>query len=211
MHRPKLRSRHRTVWSVISPLLPKNKKAPVPPYREQGQAINSCGTTLFAGKPGRLITVPTHRLPDNGGKPSRILGKRRSPRPQRSICRAAFRPGLSNPGLSVDALTALLPPHWFDHVWLFLIKLQVCLFVKNFFLCMEDKTRIFLRRSRQLSYSPTALLVSMVAIIFTMEGLPIAVSFSPRISTRFWLGSEAIQVGSWPLLLGLPQRTKLHR
>ena len=50
MHRPKLRSRHRTVWSVISPLLPKNKKAPVPPYREQGQAINSCGTTLFAEK-----------------------------------------------------------------------------------------------------------------------------------------------------------------
>lgn len=149
MHRPKLRSRHRTVWSVISPLLPKNKKAPVPPYREQGQAINSCGTTLFAGKNPAASSRCQHTVcPITGGKPSRILGKRRSPRPQRSICRAAFRPGLSNPGLSVDALTALLPPHWFDHVWLFLIKLQVYLFVKNFFLCMEDKTGIFLRRSR---------------------------------------------------------------
>ena len=34
-------------------------------------------------------------------------------------------------------------------------------------------------------YSPTALLVSMVWIIFSMEGLPMWVSFSPMIITRF--------------------------
>ena len=60
-------------------------------------------------------------------------------------------------------------------------------------------------------YSPGALLVSMVVIIFSMEGLPIWGAFSPRNMTRFWFLSEAIQVGSWPVLLGLPVRTKLQR
>ena len=46
----------------------------------------------------------------------------------------------------------------------------------------------------------------MVRIIFIRLGLPMAVGFSPRISTRFWPLPEAIQVGSASILLGLPVR-----
>ena len=60
-------------------------------------------------------------------------------------------------------------------------------------------------------YSPGAWLVSMVATIFSKPGLFIWVAFSPSRRTRFCPLSEAIQVGSSPVLLGLPLRTKLQR
>ena len=63
----------------------------------------------------------------------------------------------------------------------------------------------------RLFYSPTALLVSMVWTIFSMEGLPMPVSFSPRRSTRFCPAPDAIQVGSTAALLGSPFLTKLQR
>ena len=42
---------------------PSQIKMPLLPHREQGQKIHLCGTTLFAGKSGHSVTVPTHRLP----------------------------------------------------------------------------------------------------------------------------------------------------
>ena len=64
--------------------------------------------------PGRLMTVPTHRLPCNEGKSSEDTeAYARSPCPRRPICCSAFRPALSYAGLSVDAPAALLPPQRF--------------------------------------------------------------------------------------------------
>jgi hypothetical protein len=51
-------------------MLLKNKKSSFPHTGEQGQKVNFCGTTLFAGKSGHLCTVPTHRLPANAGNAS---------------------------------------------------------------------------------------------------------------------------------------------
>jgi len=53
--------------------------------------------------------VPTHRLPHNAGIASEDTEEALSPCPRRPICRSAFRPALSSAGLSVDALSALLP------------------------------------------------------------------------------------------------------
>ena len=63
---------------------------------------------------GRSVTVPTHRLPGNAGIASEDTWDfSRSPCPQRPICEIAFRSPLSYGELSVDALSALLPPQWF--------------------------------------------------------------------------------------------------
>ena len=98
---------------TIRSSFPINKNVLVP-LREQGQKKHFCGTPLFAGKTGRLCTVPTHCLPVNAGNASEdTLESSISPCPQRPICRSAFRSALSFAVLSVDALPVLLPLQWF--------------------------------------------------------------------------------------------------
>ena len=56
-------------------------------------------------------------------------------------------------------------------------------------------------------YSPTALLVSMVLIMRSRLGLPMCVSFSPKIITRLFFPSVGSHAGSWLSPLGSPVRT----
>ena len=47
----------------------KRKKSPFP-LGNKDRKYDFCGTTLLAGKSGRLCPVPTHRLPLNAGNAS---------------------------------------------------------------------------------------------------------------------------------------------
>ena len=114
---------------------------PLLPQWEQGQKIHFCGTTLFAGNSGRSVTVPTHRLPVNAGIASEdTLEASISLCPQRPLFEIAFRSPLSNGELSVDALSALLPPQWFLYQVMPVIQ-QLCAFVKHQFSPSADTKR----------------------------------------------------------------------
>ena len=81
-----------------------------------------------------LAPVPTHRLPCNAGNASKdTQGLPFSLCPRRPICCPAFRSALSNPELSVDALRSFTSASKVLVLSVFVIKLQICPFVKNFF------------------------------------------------------------------------------
>ena len=87
------------------------QKSPCSPYRgNKDRTDKFCGTTLFAvcenDRSVRCQHTACHITP---ALRQRILRKALSPCPRRPICRSAFRPALSSAGLSVDALSALLP------------------------------------------------------------------------------------------------------
>ena len=80
------------------PLLLKNKNIPVP-HREQGQEILHPAVPPWLPNHRPLITVPTHRLPGNGGNSSEdTKATAGSLCPRRSICCSAFHPTLSTGG-----------------------------------------------------------------------------------------------------------------
>lgn len=60
--------------------------------------------------------MPSHRVPITPAMRQKILRRTRSLCPRRPICRSAFRPTLSSAGLSVDALSTLLPLLRFSNV-----------------------------------------------------------------------------------------------
>ena len=64
---------------------PPIKKVLIPPWGTRTGNTKSCGTTLLAGKSGRLTPVPTHRLPITPAMRQKILGV------------APFPPALSGP------------------------------------------------------------------------------------------------------------------
>ena len=110
-----------------------NKNALIPPRGTRTEnTISAVPPCLPEDRP--LAPVPTHRLPRNAGNASKdTQGLPFSLCPRRPICCPAFRSALSNPELSVDALAVLLPPRRFLVLSVFVIKLQICPFVKNFF------------------------------------------------------------------------------
>ena len=60
---------HRLPGNFCFIMIASNKKVLVP-LKEQGQKVDFCGTTLFAGISRPLNPVPTHRLPVNAGNAS---------------------------------------------------------------------------------------------------------------------------------------------
>ena len=87
------------------------QKSPCSPYRgNKDRTDKFCGTTLFAVcKNDRSVRCQHTACHITPALRQRILRIALSPCPRRPICRSAFRPALSSAGLSVDALSALLP------------------------------------------------------------------------------------------------------
>ena len=131
--------RHRRSVRFID--FPPNKKCPCSPKgnkdRKDFSAVPPCLPEIRPLNP-----VPTHRLPCNAGNASKDTQDRSlSLCPRRPICCPAFRSALSCAELSVDALAVLLPPQWFK-LLVFVIKLHLCPFVKNFFPRSADSVAI---------------------------------------------------------------------
>ena len=70
---------------------------------------NFCGATLLAAKCSHLMPMPTHQLPDNGGKSSEDTKLTLFPPPSAVHLLLRFSPHFHQRGLSVDAPAALSP------------------------------------------------------------------------------------------------------
>ena len=117
------------------------QKVLVPLSENKDRIDRFCGTTLFAGNPGRSVTVPTHRLPDNAGNASEDTLVAQFPLPSAAhYTNPLFAP-----------LSALRHSLWMrcglysrliglSYVMLFIH--QLCAFVKNFFASQTDRLNI---------------------------------------------------------------------
>ena len=143
-----LRHRLPGVFMKIPPLwLPgkkDNKKALIPKLTLGTRTENKifCGTTLFAAEATTSCRCQHIRCHITPALRQKILGSRLSPCPRRPICRFAYRPALSDAGLSVDAPPTLLPPQRFQNELVDTIHHRRP-FVKHFF--SQRKTPAALR------------------------------------------------------------------
>ena len=114
------------------------KKVLAPPKGSKDRKDNFCGTTLLAVYNGRLITMPTHRLPHNAGNASEILRPKPVPPALCGPFAAPLHAPLSAPGTLCGGDKQL----YFRFVGLkydMPIKHQMCAFVKYFFSLEKDK------------------------------------------------------------------------
>ena len=128
---------HRFPGSFFMFLPPKYKNALVPPMGNKDRKF--CGATLFAGINRPLCPVQTHRLPVNAGNASEDTeGTSSFSLPSAAHLLSRFSPRSQPPGLSVDALKALLPLLRFGSNELNTYIQRFCLFVKHFFAPGKD-------------------------------------------------------------------------
>ena len=111
-----------------------NKKILASPYGEtRTESTNSAVPPCLPVKP-TAHRVPTHSLPSNAGTASEDTeGRTPFSLPSAAHLLSRFSPRSQPPGLSVDALKALLPLLRFGSNELNTYIQRFCLFVKNFF------------------------------------------------------------------------------